>query len=71
MKYSELIQFSIAAIIFALLLKSSYAREEKRKYSEQSLYATINSTKKFGILWTVLLLCIFKIIFEIVIIFKH
>ena len=66
MKYDELIQFSICALICFFFLRHSYLREKKEKYSERSDYASINSIKRFGILSTVLLISLIKIIIEIV-----
>lgn len=66
MKYDELIQFSFFSVICFILLRYSYLREKKEKYSERSDYGLINSIKRFGILSTVLLITLIKIIVEIV-----
>ncbi len=60
----ELIPFIICFIICIFLLLHSYIREKKYKYSERSDYATINSTKRFGILITIAIICFIKIIVE-------
>lgn len=66
MKYDELIQFSIFSVICFFLLRYSYLREKKEKYSKRSDYGLINSIKRFGILSTVLFISLIKIIVEIV-----
>ena len=71
MIYVELIQFSIFSVICFLLLRNSYLRERKEKYSERNDYSLINSIKRFGILSTVLFISIIKIIVEIVKIIRH
>lgn len=62
----ELIPFIICFIISIILIRHSYFREKKYKYSERNNYATINSTKRFGILITIAVVCIIKIIVEII-----
>lgn len=60
----ELIPFIICFIICFILLCHGHIREKKYKYSELTDYATINSTKRFGILITIALICFIKIIVE-------
>ncbi len=62
----ELIPFIICFIICFFLLRHSYIREKKYKYSKRSNYATINIAKRFGILITIAIICLVKIMFEII-----
>ncbi len=63
---NELIQFSIFFILCLCLIIYFYIREKKYRYSERSDYALINSYKRFGILITVALIALIKIIVEII-----
>ncbi len=61
----ELIPFIVFFVVCVFLLKNRYIREKKYKYSKSSDYAFINNIKTFGILITTAIVCLIKIIFEI------
>jgi hypothetical protein len=61
----ELIPFIIFFVVCVFLIRNRYIREKKYKYSKTSDYAFINSIKTFGILITTAIVCLIKIIFEI------
>ncbi len=62
---NELIQFVCFFILCLCLIIYFYKREKKYRYSERGDYALINSYKRFGILITVALIALIKIIVEI------
>lgn len=61
----EIVPFIICLVVCIILLWHSYIREKKYNYSKRSDYATVNSTKRFGILITIAIICLIKIIVEI------